>query len=159
MIYIDTSGIDAFNEALSLELLRLDQEISAVFTGWTHKIFTDAVETTPQFSGDTTANWRYAVNAPDLTYNEIPEKYAFGAPHNLLTPHSLGDPEAVAMALANLAAAPKPSWRDTVFISNATPIAEALQGMQIKLRPVNMVTAGVIMIEYAVMRAEAEGLL
>ena len=159
MIRLDTSGIAAFNRAVMLEMARLDLEISQEFVKWTTRICTDLIKGSAQFSGDMTANWNYSVNVPDFSYAETPLKYEYAKPHSLLTPLHMGHPDAVNTALAKMQAAQKPTWRDVVYMANATPIAEAVQEQRIALRPVNLVAGQAITIDYIVRREQMRGSL
>lgn len=157
MIQLDMSDLPAFELALSLELARLDREITEKFRGWTVTLFKELVYGSPQWSGDLTANWRYSVNAPDFTYVPIPNKVEGSQFWSKADVYQRGAEPAVGMALANLAAAPKPTWRDTVYISNSTPIAADVEDRRVAIRPVNLVNGEVAMIEFVVAMEQRRG--
>lgn len=166
LIRIDTSGIDAFCKEALLAMDRLDREVSDIFYAWTVRICTDIVQQSPQWSGDLASNWNYSVNVVDYTYTMSPNKadgdYRNGAVQK--KSHGTGryifqrgDSPAVAMSLARMAAAPRPTWRDTVFFANATPIAPEVEAHSIKIRPVNLIQGQVAMISYTVTKESQSG--
>jgi hypothetical protein len=154
MIKVSTSGIAAFNQALSLELARLDREISFIFYRWTIRIFRELVEDSPQWSGDLASNWNYSVGSPDYSYSRSPNKTGDDARVDYWRQDQgvfqRGHPNAVLTAMSRMEMVRPPAWRDTVYFANATPIAPSIPN--IKIRPVNMVNGQVIMIEQVVMR-------
>lgn len=148
MILVDTSGIDAFCLAAERELARLDREISEAFYTWTWNLFKELVTATPQWSGDLAANWNYSVGTPDMSYRQILNKTGDepGIDHwrENQGVFQRGDWRAVEMALAR-AQGKRPTWRDTVYFTNATPIAQQVEDESIRIRPVNLVAGHVVM--------------
>jgi hypothetical protein len=156
MIKLDTSGVAAFNRALDLALAEFDREITVAFRGWTVKLFTQLVKDTPQWSGDLTANWNYSIGAPNLTYNETLNKALGEHPHNDQQVFHRGDDPAVGEALAQLSYV-LPTWRDTVYFTNNTPIAAKVEAQTIYIRPINLVDGRIAMLAALVTKAERSG--
>ena len=150
MILVDTSGVAAFNSALTLELARLEREISAKFAGWTRKVFTGLVRGTPQWSGDLTANWNYSIGSPNLTYRMTAMKAEGGQFWSALDVKQVGDEQAVSMALEEMSKVTPPTWRDVVYFANNTPIAPAVEAQTVLIRPVNLIDGRVAMIQYTI---------
>lgn len=132
-------------------MARLDREISAAYYKWTTRVFADLVNGSPQWSGDMTANWNYSVGEPDFSYTQIANKTGDDGKIDHWREDQgvfyAGHPYAVDAAMLRMMAVPVPTWRDKVFISNATPIAEDIQvpgTPAIKIRPVNLVEGQVV---------------
>ncbi len=163
MIVLDTSGVDAFVQQARLDMARLDREVSAVFYKWTARIFKDLVTTSPQWSGDLAANWNYSVGSPDFSYTQIPNKTGSEAGIDYVAQNfgvfERGDYRAVSMALERMLAVTQPTWRDTVYFANATPIAPEVEAESIKIRPVNLVEGQVMMIKNTVIKERRRGRL
>lgn len=163
MIHIDTSGVDAFCKEALLELARLDREISAAYYDWTKTVFEGVVQRSPQWSGDMTANWNYSVGSPDMSYTMLENKAAGPKRQKRLAVgkvvYKMGAQPATGIALARMSEVTQPSWRDTVFITNATPIAPDVEAQTIYIRPVNLIQGQVAMINYAIMTESQRGLI
>lgn len=154
---IDLTGldqIDRFCADMDLAMAELDRGISFAYTAWTQNLFTDVVKNTPQFTGDLTANWRYSVHTPDYTYVPIPNKVENMKPYwQNVDVYKRGDEPAVSIALAHMLQVSKPTWRDEVYFTNSTPIADDVQNQRIALRPVNLVAGAGLMIDYVLQKA------
>lgn len=135
--------IPAFRKQIAEEMARLDRETSATYFDWTKKVFQDVVEGTPQWSGDTAANWNYSVKSADYRYERIANKTGDSGKIDYVREDFgvfyRGHPYAVDEAMQRMSAVPTTTWRDPVFISNDTPIAAQLDAGQVKVRPVNLV--------------------
>ena len=153
MIAIDTSQIDSFLRSLDLAMLEFDQQISTAFEGWTKTIFKDIAINSPQWSGDLSANWTYAIGYADESYSPIPNKIENDQHWSKADVFQRGAYPAVGIALEKLTSV-KPTWRDTVWIANNTPIAGQVEAQTVKIRPVNLVMGQVAMIQYAVDQIE-----
>lgn len=143
---IQIKGLDRiaeFRRQLALEMARLDREVSQEYYAWTKRVFKELVEGTPQWSGDTTANWNYSVGAASYRYDRIPNKTGDEAKIDYVREDFgvfyVGHPYAVDAAMQRMSEVPMPTWRDKVFIANATPIAEQLDAGMVKVRPINLV--------------------
>jgi hypothetical protein len=164
IVKLDTSGIDAYIKAIDLEMARLDREISEVFYFWTTRIFVDLVRQSPQWSGDLATNWNYSVKEPNYSYTKIENK-ATGrdgvvdkrrmAVGKIVYQKDM-DP-AVAEALTRMKSVAPPTWRDTVYFANATPIAPYVEAHSIYIRPVNLIQGQVAMIAYTVTKEQQNG--
>lgn len=162
MIKVDTSGVAAFRQQMKLEMARLDREITAAFVGWTVEVFRGLVERSPQWSGNMAANWNYSVHTPDFSYTQIANKTGDDGRIDHWRENQgifqVGHPLAVGDAMARMQSVPKGTWRDLVYISNATPtedgwpLAEAIEEGRVKLRPVNLIPGSQQLIAYTIMR-------
>lgn len=161
MIHIDTSGIDAFIRAVELDMARFDREISSAFYGWTKRIFHDIVRQSPQWSGDMAANWNYSVGSPNVSYSPLPNKAAGPVRQKSMAVgkivYARGMEPAVSLAYMRMLAVPQPTWRDTVYIANGTPIAPYVEAQSIRIRPVNLIEGQVAMIGYTVTKEMQNG--
>lgn len=146
MISLDTSGIAAFTKALEAEYGVFEVRLSQAFAKWTRKVFTGLVEGSPQWSGDLAANWNYSVNLPDYSYSPTLKDTLDQV--FLTDVRERGDPQAIAIALSRMSAVMEPTWRDVVYFNNETPIAEPVENMTVKIRPVNLIDGRVAMVRY-----------
>lgn len=164
IVKLDTSEIDAFLHKIDLEMARLDREISETYYLWTTRIFVDIVRQSPQWSGDMASNWNYSVKEPNYSYTMIENKAARGRDGVDKRRMAVGkivyqkdmDP-AVAEALTRMKFVNPPSWRDSVFFANATPIAPYAEAHSIYIRPVNLIQGQVAMIAYTVTKEQQSG--
>jgi hypothetical protein len=154
MIKVDTKGVAAFNKALMLALAQFDRDISDAFRDWTRKVYWELLWGTPQFSSDLVRNWNYSLNAPDNSYSESPQKKLMGL---LDEPLQMHDMFGMQFAFQNMLGQTPPTWRDAVYFTNATPIAEQVEDHIIYLRPVNLVNGKVIMIQHLQQKYNPQG--
>lgn len=148
-----TSNAKAFSSQLLAAIEDIDRQLDEQFERWTFRVFKYLVYGTPQWSGDTAANWRYSIGSPSSEYSEIANK-ALGwnddrkyrtdgwEPYQVM--HHLAAEGAVSRANDG----PKPRWRDKVFFTNNTPIAPDLDAEPKWLRPVNLVNGAQITVNY-----------
>lgn len=154
MIALELRGLNAFQQGIRDAIANIDQTVSFAYARWTLKVFEDLVMNTPQWSGDTAANWRYSTSSPDGSYQPIIGKGVYWdtenrhAPWDRPDPLQRGDRAAVWAALDRAKDGPAPSWRDKVFFSNNTPIAPDLESNSVYIRPVNLVGGVVAMVSY-----------
>ena len=145
MISLSTSKQSAFDAQVDAAFVKLEAEMSLKFAAFTHKVFRSIVLTSPQWSGNLTSNWNYSIKAPDESYSEIAEKELSQVRN--YDPFEVGSNPATGRVLAKVAAAAVPSWRDTVYITNATPnestgyLVDSIIAGKVNLRPVNLVPA------------------
>lgn len=161
MIHIDTSGIDAFVAQLNLEMARFDREISEHFYRYTVELFQDIVWQSPQWSGDMASNWNYSVHQPNFTYVKSENKAAGEVNKKRMAVGKIvyrrGMDPAVETAMSRMRNVPRPTWRDTVYFANATPIAPYVEAHSIHIRPVNLIGGQVAMIAYTLNREAHSG--
>lgn len=168
MIEIDRSGIERFRRELRLEMARLDREISIAYFKWTVRVFSGLLQDSPQWSGDLTANWNYSVSKPDFSYTRVPNKTGDDGRIDHWRQNQgvfeRGHQLAIQDAMNRMQSVPMPTWRDTVFISNATPhdaggyLVDAIESGQVKLRPVNLVQGQAVLIKQTVLRESMRAL-
>lgn len=147
------SNSQEFSRQLLAAIDRLDEELSFKFQSWTLRVFKDLVIHTPQWSGDTAANWNYSVNSPDGSYHPIIGKALHWGKEgwaNRPEPLQRGDRAAVFAAVGRAQGGPMPRWTDKVFFTNNTPIADDLETHSVYVRPVNLVGGAVAMVSYTV---------
>lgn len=153
-ISLELKGLESFRRGLRAAIAEIEQKVSFRYAAWTLRVFEDLVENTPQWSGDTAANWRYSVGTPDGTYQPTLGKTAYWdtenrhAPWNRPDPLKRGDPFATAQAIERAQSGPTPNWRQPVFFTNNTPIAPDLESNSVYIRPVNLVGGVLAMASY-----------
>ena len=105
---------------------------------------------TPQWSGNTAANWNYSIGLPNLQYRQTVGKslYWQDKGYSLMEPLKKGDPAAVWQAYSRAEDGPMPRWQDKVFFANATPLAQELEDMSIPVRLVNLVRGQTVMAKF-----------
>lgn len=155
MIKIESNAA-VFSQQLAAAIAALDEQVTYEFRRWTHRIFYDLVVNTPQWSGDTAANWRYSIGSPSGAYQAIlnkalgwQDKYKGGD----FVPFQRGHHLAVEGAISRMEDGAQPQWTDKVFFTNNTPIAPELETSPAWVRPVNLLPgpAGVVaMVSYTV---------
>lgn len=156
MIQFHTNEAE-FEKQLASAFDVLESKMSLKYFAFTQQVFKSLVVTSPQWSGNLASNWNYSVNVPDNTYFEIYEKQESPT-------YKVGADPAVGKALARAASVAVPTWRQPVFITNATPSDEAgylVQGIadgQVKLRPVNLMPAQGMIISFTVNKFEGVSL-
>lgn len=153
MISVSVKGAGPFVAHLKALRMQTENYVSTEFAKWTVKIFRDLVQNTPQWSGDTAANWRYAVGAPDGSYTQVPDKaIMWPLPDSFKNgtddPFQRGAWRAVQTALERQALVPAPRYDQKVFFSNNTPVAPDLESNSVYIRPVNLVDGVVAMVSY-----------
>lgn len=146
MINFNSAGIDAFVKALEVEYGMFEVHLSRTFAKWTRKVFKGLVEGSPQWSGDMTANWNYSVKLPDYSYDPVLKEELDQV--FLTNVKQRGDQQAISIALSRMSAVMEPTWRDVVYFNNETPIAEDVENMTVKIRPVNLIDGRVAMVQY-----------
>lgn len=154
MISLDTSSIAKFESDFAIAWIVFEEELSRRFTSFTQHVFASLVRSSPQWSSNLAGNWNYSVGTPDTSYNQAYDK---GKPLRLSEkPFQRGDDPAVARTIARMTGVPAPSWRDTVYMTNATPadeggyLAELLENGKPNLRPVNLIQGQVALFDYTV---------
>lgn len=157
-----TGDIAGFIRDLDLAFAQLDRDLSSSFAEWTRKVFTSIVYHTPQWSGDLASNWNYSVGQPNTRYLMAPNKTGDDPQIDHWREGQgvfyMGHPTHVNMALARMALVAPPTWRDVVYVTNATPIAPEVEDHTIKIRPVNLIDGRVAMIQYHVDKFNRGGL-
>ena len=149
-----THNAASFDSELALAFATLEKRMSYRFYLFTHEVFKSIVLTSPQWSGNLASNWNYSVGAPDNSYAEVLEKE--GALDLDFRAYSVGANPAVGRSLLRAARADAPTWRQPVFITNATPseaagyLVQDIAVGKVKLRPVNMVPAQGAIISFTV---------
>lgn len=102
--------------------------------GLAHNAFEEILETAPQYSGDFVANTRYAIGAPDTTFEE---GLGGGKMHD---PKQMGDSQAQNVARSRVRWR-KPQLGESIFVSSSAKHDELyawkIENGQIALRPVN----------------------
>ena len=158
MISLSTLQLAAFEEQVALAFVKLEAEMSVNFAAFTRKIFISIVQTSPQWSGNLASNWNYSVKTPNEGYNSIkPDIPAKG-----FKPYQVGSDPATGKAIARMSLVDAPSWRDTVYITNATPsddagyLAEHIIEGKVNLRPVNLIPAQGAIFEFTVEKFKDE---
>lgn len=149
-------GIPAFLQSLSLEMARLDREISSEFEKWTKTIYSDIVMGTPQYTGNLVAAWTYSIQYIDESYSPTANKIEHDQIWSKADVYARGEQPGVGTALFK-AAGVHPSWRDEVWIHNPAPYADLIENQRIILRPVNLVDGRVAMVQYAVDKYNSGG--
>lgn len=138
MIAISVNA-DAFGAQLDALLAEADRQLDAGYQRWSLKVFYDLVVNTPQWSGDTAANWYYSIGMPSMRYQQIMAKsLMWGKGYTSEQPYQRGGLAAVWAAYSRAEDGPMPSWRDKVFFTNNTPIAESLENMSVHIRAENL---------------------
>jgi hypothetical protein len=145
-----------FTRALEAAIVNIPQEVSRKFHRWTLLVMRDLVMNTPQWSGDTAANWNYSVGMPDGSYTPIIAKALAWAPEpgmeRSIEPRQRGDMAAVWAAMARAEDGPEPRYDQKVYLTNNTPIAPLLEAQQVPVRPVNLVNGAVAMAQYTAVK-------
>lgn len=143
MISLSTLQLAEFEAQVELAFVKLEAEMSLKFAAFTRKVFMSVVQTSPQWSGNLAANWNYSTKSADGSYTSIKPD----VPRKGFKPYQVGSDPAAGRAIARMNAVTPPSWRDTVYITNATPddetgyLAESIIAGKVNLRPVNLVPA------------------
>ena len=142
-----------FDLELEAALLRVELALSGSFQKIVKQAFTMLVVNSPQWSGNFTSNWNYSVNTPDYSYDEILAK---SDPDADRRPFERGRNPAVSRTLQKVANIGSLSWRDKVYITNATPddaggsLGSNMEAGTVRLRPVNLIDGKVALISYTV---------
>lgn len=156
MISLDTSGLVQFEADLETAFEKLEMDMSKRYRDFTRSVFEMIVRNSPQWSANLASNWNYSIGSPDERYSQVYDK---GKETSLLDkPFSRQEPSAYAIAttIARMRSQPQPSWRDEVFITNATPadeggyLAAAMEAGVVKLRPSNLIRGQVALFKYTV---------
>lgn len=154
MIAIDTSGVAQFERELAVAWLGFEDKISKKFEDFTRDVFKMIVQNSPQWSSNLAGNWNYSVNGPNGSYTRSELKT--GAPYNNKKPFERGAEPVVSRTIARMKLVPGPSWRDTVYITNATPsdegsfLVDEMESGRVSLRPVNLIQGQVALFNYTV---------
>lgn len=152
-------------------IAELEAEINSRYASFTRAVAKSLIETSPQWSGNLTANWNYSVGAPDESYSQIAAKGAVGADRlqkafhsrfggTTSGPYYAGHEAAVSHAVTRMNAVKPPTWRDPVYLTNATPddeggyLEETIESGGVKLRPVNLVAGQIALIEFTRVKAQ-----
>lgn len=134
-----TTNAQAFGTQIDGLLAEIDRQLDAGYQRWTLKVFYDLVVGTPQWSGDTAANWNYSIGLPSMRYQQIMAKsLLWGKGYTQEQPYQRGALGAVWAAYSRAEDGPMPSWRDKVFFTNNTPIAGSLEDMAVPIRVENL---------------------
>lgn len=143
-----------FNAGLDRWLADTEDFLTRVFRGYSVRIFGMVVAETPQWEGTAAANWRYAINAPDTSYDAafvVPGAVepVSDAKGTRMASRLMKGSEAAMSEAAALAADPKQlTLKDTVYITNSLIKAstadgdlpeyvEAIELGELDLRPIN----------------------
>jgi hypothetical protein len=148
VIDIELRGADAFQASLSTMVAQVEEHVSTEFAKWTMRIFTDLALSTPQWSGDTAANWNYSVQIPDGTYRPIVGKAVMWPWNPAFPPRQRGAWAAVWTALDRAKEVTPPRYDQKVYFTNNTPIAPRLEAESVYVRPINLIGEHVAMAHY-----------
>lgn len=152
MISLTTIEQSAFDAQVDAAFVLLEAEMSLKFAAFTRSVFVSIVQTSPQWSGNLTHNWNYSIKTPDGSYTSIKPDI----PRKTFKPYQVGSSPATGQAISRMAVVALPSWRDTVYITNATPddeagyLADSIMEGKVNLRPVNLVPAQGAIFEFTI---------
>lgn len=120
---IEIENLDQFCAQLERFADETEEDWSRDFSKFAQKVFMAILETSPQWSGNFTANWSISTGSSFFTYSEY-------SVDETGIPGWRGDPEAIAEAMDRNAAFMQNDYpahiRDTVWISNSTPYGEII---------------------------------
>lgn len=143
-VKVKDGSLAKFNESVQGWFSRVRTAAEGAAVGLGKEAFEQILETSPQYSGDFTANWKVSVGTPDTTFtiDVIPSRVSSpdddGIRHS--EPFKRGDGEAIAYAKSR-AKWPVLKLGQKLFISNSAnhdePYAMKIENGEIKLRPVN----------------------
>lgn len=154
MISLNTSGLAQFEVELQAAISQLEKEMSDKFTSFTRKVFAELVTGSPQWSSNLAGNWNYSVLKPDESYTRSVLKLAKA--HKVARVFSRGEEPIISITLARMTEVAPPAWRDAVYATNATPdedgnfLEELLERRLVRIRPVNLLSGKVTLIDYTV---------
>lgn len=160
MISLSTVGLAEFDKQVELAFVQLEAEMSINFAAFTRKVFMSIVQTSPQWSGNLASNWNYSVKTPNESYTQSSNKQDI--PRRTFQPFQAGADPAVSQAIVRMNSVAPPSWRDTVYITNATPddqagyLADSIIEGKVNLRPVNLVPAQGAIFEFTIGKFQEE---
>lgn len=151
MIRFDEKALLKFESDFAAAWLLFEKELSLRFTNFSQMVFTSLVTGSPQWSGNLTSNWNYSVGSPDESYFEIANKKGSRDSDRIFI---RGDDPAKGRAIARMRQVKSPSFRDTVYFTNATPddegayLAETLETGAVKIRAANLISRQVALFNY-----------
>ena len=127
-------GLSEFDSAVDAWFGAVEKATSEAAVGLAHEVFEQILETSPQYSGDFTANTKISVGAPDTSFT--PDIF----PNTMKSPFHVGSSPAQEYAKAN-AHWTTPALGQSIFISSSAKhddwYAWLIENGQIKLRPEN----------------------
>lgn len=149
MLELDFDAITRFAGQVAKEQIRLNTVVNEVFRRWVHRIYTDIVTVTPQWSGNTAANWHLGVNGmPESQEFTIPEKAVMWPPGDL-QPFDRLRPNYEAMQESFERLHSQFGYGDQVFIYNTADVYPQIEARTIYIRPVNLLPSAEMPIIYA----------
>ena len=149
MLQIDFLAVERFAQAVAKEQVRLNLFVVEIFRRWVHRVYTDIVTVTPQWSGNAAANWRLGVNnMPESQEYTIPEKALMWPPGNL-TPYDRLRPNYEAMQESLERLHTQFGYGDVIFIYNTADIYPKLEARTVYIRPVNLLPSAELPLVYA----------
>ena len=145
------SNAKAFSSQLKAAFAGVETKLDSVCRVRAEGVFHDIVENTPQWTGNLAGNWRLGVGQPDTSFT-VRTEFPYS---ESLREFQRGDDPAVSEALTLAQTAiTNISYKSTVFITNQSPIAQAVEDEAIHIRPVNLVDGRVAMVEVTAMKWE-----
>lgn len=152
MLKVKTNAA-AFSSQLKAAFAGIEADLDSVCRVRAEGVFTDIVENTPQGTGNLAGNWRLGVGQPDTSFRvrtDFPYSEA-------MREFQRGDDPAVSEALSLAKTAiTNISYKSAVFITNQSPIAQAVEEESIHIRPVNLVDGRVAMVAVTAMKWEGK---
>lgn len=146
---VDLEGnFDEFIRQVDAAIVHLDAQLDEAYFNWSIKIFIDLVEHTPQWSGDLAANWNFDVHSPSGGYHRLPYKTLAWPPNDENPPFQRGAPLATGAAVYRAIEQARPRWKDTIYFTNNTPIADDVENHRVNIRPVNLLEDQVAMASF-----------
>ena len=143
----------AFSSQLKAAFAGIEADLDSVCRVRAEGVFTDIVENTPQWTGNLAGNWRLGVGVPDTSFTvrtETPFSDTFRELQRGADP-AVGE----ALSLGREAIS-KITYKVPVFITNQSPIAQAVEDESIYIRPVNLVDGRVAMVAVTAMKWEGK---
>lgn len=150
MIKLGTNSAK-FSADLLTAFAKIESHLDSVCRTRAEGVFTDIVQNTPQWSGNLAGNWRLGVGTPDTSFSVRTETPFSDSIRGM----QRGDDPAVsnALSLAEVSIS-KITYKSSVFITNQSPIAQAVEDEEIHIRPVNLVDGKVAMVAVTAMKWE-----
>jgi hypothetical protein len=154
MIGVDPAALAKFQVDLAAAVVLLEAQMALKVDTFARRVYGGIIMNSPQWSQNFASNWNYSVGTPDESYTEHPNKEGM---RHTKTPFQRTNDPVVSAKLAELANYPTLQWGQTAYFTNATP--DEVGGYLLEhmekdgkswLRPVNLLSGQVALINYAV---------
>lgn len=136
---IKVTGLNAWKRKTEAAKKKIRSTATKYVQNTVRRVYKDALQVTPQWSGSTVWNWTIATAAGEAGYSGRFKVSDWRS----ITPRYAGHPEAINAALRNEEEMIiRLHWNSNIALVNKSPTMELIETGQVRLRPENLIPGG-----------------